>query len=367
MSLYAVEPGHNLSPRVFTSPEIFEHELQQIFPHSWIHVADRSELVAPGAYVAAMIGRTPVLVVRDRASGELRAYLNACRHRGAQLLEGKGTCDKQIKCPYHAWSYGTDGVLHGVPYRDQFAHVNFDELDLVPVRVDSVGPLVFACLDPDASSLAEWTGDLGDALVAAGTWQLGYELTYELAANWKLFIENANDAYHVQFVHDLLTDAILADETRTFTTLEAHGAHTWAQINPAYVPPGHDPELSRVRFGCVFPNFIPVLTPSDFTYIRVDPIAHDRMKLVVRSYEHPEFADFREFRKLAFERTTDQDIAVILRTQRGLHAQGLPAGVHASAFENRIGHFEQLWIEAMKADTGVADRVISEHSLVRSR
>jgi phenylpropionate dioxygenase-like ring-hydroxylating dioxygenase large terminal subunit len=336
MSLYAVEPGHNLSPRVFTSPEIFEHELQQIFPHSWIHVADASELVAPGSYVAATIGRTPVLVVRDRASGGLRAYLNACRHRGAQLLEGKGTCDKQIKCPYHAWSYGTDGSLLGVPYRDQFAHVKLDQLDLVPVRVDTVGPLVFACLDPDAPSLAEWTGDLGDALAA------------ELAANWKLFIENANDAYHVQFVHDLLTDAILADETRTFTTLEAHGAHTWAQINPAYVPPDRDPELWRVRFGSVFPNFIPVLTPSDLTYIRVDPIAHDRMKLVVRSYEHPELAELREFRKLAFERTTDQDIAVILRTQRGLHAQGLPAGVHASAFENRIGHFEKLWAAAMQ-------------------
>ncbi|HEY6033387.1 MAG TPA: RHO alpha subunit C-terminal catalytic domain-containing protein, partial [Kofleriaceae bacterium] len=107
----------------------------------------------------------------------------------------------------------------------------------------------------------------------------------------------------------------------------------------------------RIRFGCVFPNLIPVLSPSDLTYIRVDPIGHDRLKLHVRSFEHPEFVELREFRKLAFERTADQDLAVVLRTQRGLHAQGLPAGVQATDAEVRIGHFEQLWVEAMQRDT----------------
>src|SRR5439155_1612189 len=152
------------------------------------------------AYIAAHIGRTPVIVMRDRA-GELRAFLNACRHRGAQLLEGSGTCDKQIKCPYHAWSYGLDGKLLGVPYREQFDGCALDAMGLIPVRVGTVGPMILACLDPAAPSLAEWVGDLAPALDAAGctTWQLGYELSYDLAANWKLFVENANDGYHVQF------------------------------------------------------------------------------------------------------------------------------------------------------------------------
>jgi choline monooxygenase len=344
-------PGHNLPPRAFTSPAVFELEQRAIFARSWVHVADVVDLPEPGSYVAAQIGRTPVLVLRDRKTGELRAFLNACRHRGAQLLEGKGTCDKQIKCPYHAWSYGHDGKLLGVPYREEFC-ADVGDMGLVPVRVGTVGPMILACIDPTAPDLATWAGDLpahADA-VAAGGWKLGWELTYEIAANWKIFVENANDGYHVQFVHDVLTDALVAGSQQT--TLEPHSAYTYANINPAYVPPDRDPAEAKVRFGCVFPNLIPVLSPSDLTYIRVDPVSHDKLRLFVRSFDHPDFGELREFRKFAFERTTDQDIAVVLRTMRGLHAEGLPAGVHASEAEARIGHLERMWAEAMARELG---------------
>jgi len=256
--LASPEAGRNLAPTAFTSPEVFELEQRQIFAKSWIHVADLDDVPAPGSFIAAQIGRTPVVILRDR-DGVLRGFVNACRHRGAQLVEGKGTCDKQIKCSYHAWSYALDGALVGVPYRDQFAHCahELDAMSLVPVRVGTCGPLIFACLDADAPPLAEWLGDLPGAIAHAHGWKLGYELHYELAANWKLFVENANDGYHVQFVHDILTDAIVMDPNVTRTTLEPHGAHTWAQINPNYVPPDRDIADARIRFGSIFPNLIP--------------------------------------------------------------------------------------------------------------
>jgi phenylpropionate dioxygenase-like ring-hydroxylating dioxygenase large terminal subunit len=339
-------PGKNLPPRVFTSREVFEAEQRAIFARSWIHVCDLRDVPEPGAYATAMIGRTPVVVLRDRATGELRGFLNACRHRGTQLLDGKGTCDKQIKCPYHAWSYGLDGALLGVPYRSEFSG-DLSHMGLVPIRVGTVGPLVMACLDPAAPPLDEWVGELPAALARAGVadWQLAWELTYEVDANWKLFVENANDGYHIQFVHDVLTDILVPESGET--TLEPHSAYTIAMINPAYVPPGFDPAEAKVRFGCVFPNLIPVLSPSDLTYLRVDPIGHDRLRLVVRSYESSEAAPTREFRKAAFEHTTKQDIAIVARTMRGLHAEGLPAGVHSSRLEGRIGHLERGWAEAM--------------------
>jgi len=362
VSFAAPDPGHNLPPRAFTSPAVFEHEQRAIFANSWVHVADTWELAAPGGYVTALIGRTPVVIIRERITGELRGLLNACRHRGAQLLDGKGTCDKQIQCPYHAWSYGLDGRLLGAPHRDELAHCNLAEMNLVPVRVGTVGPLVFACLDPEAPELADWVGELAGSLAGSriGEWTLAWENSYELAANWKLFVENANDGYHVPFVHDLLTDAIVLDPATSPTTLEPHGAYTWAQVNPNYVPPGTDPASARVRFGCIFPNFIPVLSPDDLTYFRVEPIAHDRMRIVARSYDDglAENAPLREFRRIAAERTMEQDLAVVLRTQRGLHAIGLPPGVHTSRLEARIGHFERMWADAMASgcDTPVTIR-----------
>lgn len=357
--------GKNLDPRAFTSREIFDVEQRAIFAKSWVHVADVRDVPNPGDYATGTIGKTPVLIVRDRKTGELRGFLNACRHRGAQLLEGKGACDKQIKCPYHAWSYGLDGALLGVPFRDQI-ECDHSAMGLVPVRVGVVGPLVMACLDPTAPSLADWMGELPAAIerAGAGTWEIAFELTYEIEANWKLFVENANDGYHIPFVHDVLTEALVPDSD--VTTLETHSAYTIARVNPMLVPPGFDPAEAKIRFGCIFPNLIPVLSPSDLTYLRVDPISHDRMRLFVRSYDRVAeigLPQLRDLRKAAFMRTTDQDLAVVKATFRGLHAEGLPAGVHASKLEARIGHFERTWAAAMAAHVGV-DRPNHRHLAV---
>jgi hypothetical protein len=149
-------------------------------------------------------------------------------------------------------------------------------------------------------------------------------------------------------VHDILTELLVPDSG--VTTLEPHSAYTLARVNPSFVPPGFDPAEAKIRFGHVFPNLIPVLSPSDLTYLRIDPISHDRLRLFVRSYDRLAMIglpQLRDLRKAAFLRTTDQDIAVVQRTFRGLHAEGLPAGVHASRLEARIGHFERMWATKM--------------------
>jgi phenylpropionate dioxygenase-like ring-hydroxylating dioxygenase large terminal subunit len=255
-------PGRNLAPAAFTSRGVFDVEQRAIFAKSWVHVGDLRDAPAPGDYMTSTIGRTPVVIVRDRKDGTLRGFLNACRHRGAQLLDGKGTCDKQIKCPYHAWSYGLDGALLGVPYRDEFQR-DVADMGLVAIRVGVVGPMIFACIDPTVPAFETWIGELAAHGSTIANWDFAFEKTYEVHANWKLFVENANDGYHIPFVHDVLTDVLVPDSG--VTTLEAHSAYSIANINPAYVPPGADPALAKVRFGHIFPNFIPVISPSDLT------------------------------------------------------------------------------------------------------
>src|SRR5262249_3580938 len=102
------------------------------------------------------------------------------------------------------------------------------------------------------------------------------------------------------------------------------------------------PGAPRVRFGHVFPNLIPVLTPADFSYLRIDPVAPDRVRLRGRSFDlgGPQ-AITRDFRRDSFDRTNRQDIAVVERVMRGLRARGLPPGVHSDFLESRIAHFER--------------------------
>src|SRR6476660_2375028 len=145
-----------LAPNDFTSSSRFETELSQIFERSWVHIADVTDVTEPGAYVPAVIGRTPVLVVRGH-DGQLRTFLNACPHRGATLAERAGHCDKNFKCPYHGWSFGTDGALAGVPFREEF-DCDLSGRNLIPVRTAVLGPMVFGCLDAAAPSFETWAG-----------------------------------------------------------------------------------------------------------------------------------------------------------------------------------------------------------------
>jgi phenylpropionate dioxygenase-like ring-hydroxylating dioxygenase large terminal subunit len=347
--------GHVLPPRSFVSAALYEVEMARIFEKSWVHVADLPDLQKAGDYVTANIGPTPVIVVRGD-DGELRAFLNACRHRGATLAEDSGNCGRQLRCPYHAWSYSTTGELVGVPYREEFG-CRTAGLDLVPVRVGAVGPLVFACLDADAPPLAEWTGELGASLQRArgAEMQTAFTIEYEVAVNWKVYVENGLEGYHVGFVHDLLADFVQIQKGGAENFYEPHASYTLAQISPQYLemapPPPHLPlaDRGRVRFGHVFPNIVPVLTPLDFAYLRIDPIAPDRIRLRGRSFDlGGDAAMTRDFRREAFDRTNKQDIAVVERVQRGLRARGLPGGVHSDVLEARIAHFERQVVEALQ-------------------
>jgi choline monooxygenase len=354
------EEGRLLPPHAFWSSEVFEAEMRDIFERSWVHVADLPELKKAGDFVAGAIGRTPVVVVRGD-DGVLRGFLNACRHRGATIAEGTGNCGRQLRCPYHAWSYTTEGALVGVPYREEFCGRERG-LDLIPVRIATAGPMVFACLDADAPSFEAWAGDLVLSLERArgAEMEAAFEYEYEVPCNWKVYVENGMEGYHIGFVHDVLADFVQQrEEAKHF--FEDHASYTHAPISTQYramMPqPPHlsNEEATRVRFGHVFPNLIPVITPGDFSYLRIDPIAPDRIRLRGRSFDlGGPAADMRDFRRDAFDRTNKQDIGVVVRVQRGLNAKSLPAGIHSNHLEARIGHFEQMVVRELEKPLAAA-------------
>jgi len=355
LDLSTPPPGRCLPAGAFTSAAVFDAELRQVFARSWVHVADVPELSTAGDFVAATIGTIPVVVVRGH-DGELRGFLNACRHRGTTLAEGRGNCGRQLRCPYHAWSYATDGRLVGVPERQEFAHCDLDAMGLVPIRLATLGPMVFGCLDAAAPPFAEWAGELTEALARArgAEMELAFEYVYNVPVNWKVYVENGLEGYHVPIVHDFLNDFVATDGARHF--FEPYASYTHARIRPEFleaVPPlAHlaPEEQAMVRFGHVFPNVIPVIAPADFSYLRIDPVGPEQIRLVARSFDlGGELAALRELRREAFDRTNQQDIAAVTRVQRGLHANRHSTGVHSSFLEERIGHFERMVSRALAA------------------
>lgn len=349
VDLYERPKGVVLPPQAFTSREIYDAELPGLFERSWVHVADLHELKDPGDFVTADIGRVPVVIVRSH-DGEIRGFLNVCRHRGATLAEGTGNCGKQLKCPYHAWSYQTDGKLVGVPFKDEF-DCDFDEMNLIPMRIARTGPLVFGCLDESAPEFVAWAGDLVPTLERhlGETYQHSFTFDYEIDCNWKIYVENGLEGYHIGFVHDML-DQFTPNRREATHVFEEHASHTHTDIAEMFrtmmPPPAHlsEKEAGQVRFGFIFPNLVPVITPRDLSYLRISPAGPDKIRLRGRSFDHGDLPEeLVEFRKQSFDMTNSQDISVVTRVQKGVQAGRVKNFVHSNALECRIGHFERIW------------------------
>lgn len=202
--------GSAVDRRLFVEESIYRLEQERIFAKCWLYVGHESELAANGAFLTTTMGEDPVIVVRDK-TGKLRAYLNSCSHRGAKVCRVDSGVTKLFRCPYHSWTFSTEGELIAVP---RMGAVYGDALDRskhglreVP-HVDTLGGMVFASWDPDAPTLREYLGDMSFYLdlmltrMEGGTEAIGGVHRWTIDVNWKIPSENfAGDHYHVPSTH----------------------------------------------------------------------------------------------------------------------------------------------------------------------
>ena len=203
---------------VYTSPEIFQREMDTIFRTGWVYVAHESEISELGDYVTRVIGKDPIVVSRGK-DGEIRVLLNRCTHRANKLCNADKGNANSYRCPYHGWTFSNDGSLTAVPmrngYGEAFQQVK-SELGLAQApRVDSYGGFIFASLAADGVSLTEHLGratkaiDRLLALSPTGTIDLRANwMKHRHHANWKMVVENNVDGYHALFTHASVYDAI---------------------------------------------------------------------------------------------------------------------------------------------------------------
>lgn len=192
-----------LAPEAYTSTDHLARERRELFGRVWNFVGFTGDFAKPGDYRCVTAGDFPLLVLKDR-DGDLRAFHNLCRHRGARLLEGAGNAGTSIRCFYHNWTYDLGGRLVLVPQEaEQFEPLDKACLGLKPARVGVWRNLVFVHPDPDGEDLETWMAGFGarvgpheiERLVEVA------DVRYRCKANWKLVIENFIDGYHFFYLH----------------------------------------------------------------------------------------------------------------------------------------------------------------------
>ena len=197
---------------IYTDPAIFELEMERIWGKAWIYVGHESQVPEPGDYFTTTVGRQPVILIRHR-DGQVYVLYNRCAHKGAQVV---GECSghaKQLRCCYHGWTYDTDGSLLHIPREQGYTGTGYGKghpnarLHPLP-RVGNYRGLIFASLSPEGPDLITWLSGAKDSIdnlidrspegkiaIAGGS------LRYVHDCNWKMFVENLNDAMHPMVVH----------------------------------------------------------------------------------------------------------------------------------------------------------------------
>jgi len=185
----------------YVSSEFASLEQERLWPRVWQLACATDHVAAPGDFYEYRVGSMSVLVVRD-VDGELHAFQNACRHRGSALCDGTGSGLAELRCPFHHWSWDLSGALREIPSRRVFA-LDGEDVSLLPVQVETWGPLVFVNPAPDAEPLSEFLGEVPGDCAWARIDEMRCIMTTTAPArcNWKTLIDGFSETYHVQGIH----------------------------------------------------------------------------------------------------------------------------------------------------------------------
>ena len=239
----------------YTSEAFYRREVDTIFRCGWHLVGRVDEWGTAGDFRVFDLCGESIIVVRDE-NGEVHAHANTCRHRGTRLLDGTGNCRKII-CPYHAWTYDLDGKLFGLKGMEKTANFVHAENGLIPVRLQSWAGFVFVCLDEHTEDLPSWLGNLKEefAPYRFERYRCVRRVEYDLACNWKLYIENAMEDYHTPTVHRSsigLQETQPLDSVGQWDSIHMEAAQTIAVLSEDTTPFPHAEGLTGRPAGGTF-------------------------------------------------------------------------------------------------------------------
>ena len=354
----------------FVSEAIFREENERVFSNHWLALVRADQLPqseeGTGAlpYRTVRFGDLDVILVR-RPDGQVRAFHNVCRHRGTRLLERetgelRNGC---ITCPYHAWSYDSDGALIGAPNMTDVESFDRSDFPLFELACHVWAGLVFV---HQKSQNASFVNDLGPLLERLAAWQVDTlrhvkTLHYDVAANWKLIFQNYSECYHCPTVHpdlnqqtpyktasnDLVQGPVLGGPMQLadgFETVSSDGKFVGSPF-----PGLDDRQRSSVFYYTVFPNMFVSAHPDYVMIHRLRPVDCGHTAVECHFLASPESSEATLARAWQmWDQVNRQDWNVCELTQAGARSPAFQPGPY-SGLESMLAAFDQHYRSEMSA------------------
>ena len=350
-------------PRAFYfSEEIFARERERIFHSEWFCAGREEQLPRPGDYLVLDITGERILVVRGK-NGGLQAFFNVCRHRGCELVlhdpvepnattggRALGSFAGAIRCPYHAWTYTLEGELRTAPYMQDAKGFDKADFSLHRAGVASFGGFFFVNVLAERSDVRppDLVAQLGPIPERIRRYPLAdlitaHRIVYEVAANWKVILENYNECYHCAGVHPELCDVVPAFKKQGGGELDwdrgiphKEGAFTFTftgRTSRAPFPGLDDDEKVRHKGELIYPNFMLSLAADHAAAFTLWPRSPESTTVVCDFLFHPDEAEKEGFDPSDavefWDLVNRQDWRICEGVQRGMRSRVFESGYYA--------------------------------------
>jgi choline monooxygenase len=315
----------------YTDRRIARLENRSVFGKTWQLIGRIEQVESAGQFVTADIAGEPVVAVRA-ADGILRAFYNVCRHHAAAVVTEPCGQASILRCPYHGWNYGLDGSLKGMPEFEGVRNFERSQNGLVPIRIEIWEKFVFVNLDPQAPSLNEFLGGLVKRVAPLGIGKLHYfdSRAYDIACNWKVFIDNYLDGgYHVPHLHKGLS-SVLDYKQYTIENEDRYCLQSSPMVaSDEDQATGATRKGERAWYFWQYPNLMINCYEGYMDTNLALPIDADHCRVIFDFY----FGDVSEARRSYNEqsvavgaRVQDEDLGICEAVQRGLKSRAYGAG-----------------------------------------
>jgi choline monooxygenase len=346
----------SLPASYYTNPAVAQIENEKIFARSWQVVGHRDQVTKAGDYFTTELGGEPLLVTRGE-DRRVRGFYNICRHRAGPPAQGCGS-RKLFRCGYHGWTYGLDGKLISAPEFDGVQRFDAADFSLTPVRAEEWSGLILVNLDADAPPLLQSLGELPRQTARFGfeKMKLAERRTYDMQCNWKTYVDNYLEGYHLPSVHpglnrELDYNAYVVEpyEWHIKQSSPIRGAQPGDASPRRYQEARED---LTTDYYWIFPNWMLNCYPDNVSLNIVLPLDAER-SLAIFEWYLPEESLGSPAAKAAVNFSDEiqvEDVAICEVVQKNLHSRSYQRGRYSIKQEKGVHAFHRMYAQAMSGE-----------------